>query len=281
MQHLMSLFKFAVFLVGLAITSATAADFRFVGKDSFVSLRMQGPIEQGDLDRMLIELSQADGGRAGRRFFQERQILWINSPGGSIDEALKIAAFVRKSLIQVWVLDRCESACFLVLAAAVERRMGGKIGIHRPYFGTEGSRTLGVEESQRRYSQMSTRFYAMLDEFEVPRQIADRMRSMASTEVHYLTSAERELMGEKQPWFEQLLISKCGLDKGREAAMLEEIYKRVAAKDDQWRTPADYQEYQDGVTKCANNLTYSVGRDAYVREAEALVRRLNEGTPMR
>jgi hypothetical protein len=279
-QSIFNLFMYAVLHIALATTSASAADFRFVGTESYVSLRMQGPIEPGDFDRMLVELSQADNGRAGYSFFKDRQRLWVNSPGGNVDEALKIAAFVRKSLIPVWVLDRCDSACFLILAAAVDRSLTGKIGIHRPYFGDENSLNLGVEESQRRYAQMSARYYGLLEEFEVPRQIIDRMRSMASTEVHYLTQAERELMGERQPWFEQLLISKCGLDKEREAAMLEEIYRR-APKDPQWRTPADYQAYKKRVKECTIALTYSVGRDAYLSEAEALARRYEASTPAR
>lgn len=278
MNRLLSILSRSLVLLLFVTASSMAADFQFVGNGPFVALRMQGPIEKGDLDRLIVELGQADGGRAGQRFFQERQILWVNSPGGSVDEALRIADFVRRSLIPVWVLDRCESACFLILAAAVERQLGGKIGIHRPYFGDESVSTIGLEESQRRYAQMSARYYSMLEQFEVPRQIVDRMRSMASTEVHYLTKNERELMGERQPWFEQYLISKCGLDKRREAEMLEEIYRRIAAKDDQWRTPPEYQEYQRNVERCTNSLTYSVGRDVYFKEAEALIRRLQQGS---
>ena len=278
MAFLRNLLRLALWLSTLGTVSANAADFRFVGTEKMSALRMQGPIETGDLDRLIFELSQQQDPLAAKRFFQERQILWVNSVGGSVEEALKIASFVRKSLIPVHVLGRCESACFLILAAAVERGFVGRnVGIHRPYFADEGSRSLSVEESRRRYAQMSARYYSMLEEFEVPRQITDKMRSMASSEIHYLSPLEEELMGMRQPWFEQHLIARCGLDKSREAAMFREIKNR--SLDRNWEIPADYQDYRSRVNRCTEKLTYTVGRDTYFEEAELLVQRKRSGQP--
>lgn len=266
----------------LAIAGSTqAAEFKFVGDDKFFSLRMQGKIERGDFDRLIIELSQADSGRIGMQFFHQRRALLVNSPGGSVEEALRIANFVKQAMIPVWVLGRCESACFLILAAAVERTLDGSIGVHRPYFADDAAQGMSPEETRRAYSELSSRFYRALEDYEVPRQIADKMRVYASTEMYYLNQSDKELLGRRQPWFEQLLISRCKLDKQRESDFLRELTKRIAANETTWRAPEDFQEYSSKVQTCTNESTYKARSEAYFQAAESLLNRIQPNTTKR
>src|ERR1700690_3126536 len=67
---------------------------------------------------------------------QNSQILIfsIDSPGGDVLAAIDIGRLMRKSHATVAINnnDKCYSACVFVLAVAVDRVVGGAVGIHRP-----------------------------------------------------------------------------------------------------------------------------------------------------
>lgn len=79
----------------------------------------------------------------------------LDSPGGSLDDALAIGRLIRKSGYATEVADgaTCASACPLVFAAGTERRAGAKasIGVHRAIAvtGGPGAPPAGMDEGQR------------------------------------------------------------------------------------------------------------------------------------
>ena len=82
--------------------------------------------------------------------------LIIDSPGGNVVAAMNIGRMLRNARMPISIPKgkECVSACIMVLAAAVERNYGGKIGIHRPYFDLSASRPLGPLDVRTRYADL-------------------------------------------------------------------------------------------------------------------------------
>jgi hypothetical protein len=64
------------------------------------------------------------------------KVLHLNSNGGKLDEADRIAAKVAGRKLVTYVSDECVSACTHIFLAGRERWIGdhGKLGFHRPYY---------------------------------------------------------------------------------------------------------------------------------------------------
>jgi len=108
-------------------------------------LRLTGTIAPGDDTRVAEILAGAEG--------LERAAL--NSPGGSVRDALRIGRGLREAGLDTVVEagDVCFSACPYLLAAGVARSAaeGAQIGVHQHYFGknTVLPAFLAVEDIQR------------------------------------------------------------------------------------------------------------------------------------
>lgn len=91
-------------------------------------LRLEGTIEPGAASRVAEEI-------AARGEYVETVAL--NSPGGSVDDALAIAALIRDNAYATEVADGalCASSCPLVFSGGVERRAGAgaAIGVHQAF----------------------------------------------------------------------------------------------------------------------------------------------------
>lgn len=131
-------------LVLLAFTycaPAIAADFSWETNEyGNRQLAFRGPIEEGDAQRLLGFLAfgngcqnecQLDTGEYSRAGY-----IALDSPGGNVREAIKIAKYVEESGLGVFVPAdaTCASACFLIYVSAPMRASSGKVIVHRPYF---------------------------------------------------------------------------------------------------------------------------------------------------
>src|SRR5882762_7562447 len=93
-------------------------------------LLLNGEIMPGDYEH-LLEVIRNDPGR----FWNSTGFI-LSSPGGDIQEAVRIASLVKGtySLVTVGRTAPCASSCFFIYAAAAQRWAGpGMLGIHRPY----------------------------------------------------------------------------------------------------------------------------------------------------
>ncbi|PVA09218.1 hypothetical protein DC366_15060 [Pelagivirga sediminicola] len=93
------------------------------------TLHLTGEIAPGDDVRFAKQLEAEEGlARAA-----------INSPGGSVRDALTIGRALREAGLQTQIEagDICFSACPYILAAGVTRRVGegAQVGVHQHYFG--------------------------------------------------------------------------------------------------------------------------------------------------
>ncbi len=115
-----------------------------------------GEIAPGDADRILDQLQAA-----------APALLYLNSPGGSVMDALAIGRFLREAEIDTHLAegDICLSACPYIFAGGPERRVedGGALGVHQHYFGenTFLPAFLAVEDIQRGQGEVMTHLDAM------------------------------------------------------------------------------------------------------------------------
>ena len=106
---------------------ASALQYQRVPLDArMIGIGATGPIVPGDFYRLRAFIGK----------LPQTRILgfFIDSPGGNIFEAEKIATFINKTgaLVTVPNDSQCASACFLLFAAAAHRFMGPNalIGVH-------------------------------------------------------------------------------------------------------------------------------------------------------
>jgi hypothetical protein len=110
------------------------------------SALLEGSIAAGDGERMAKELDALPQ--------QPRRII-LNSPGGSVQEALALGRFLRAEGFNTALRDGdiCYSACPYLLASGVARDIpdGGSVGMHQHYFGesTLLPAFVAVEDIQR------------------------------------------------------------------------------------------------------------------------------------
>ncbi|RVT84075.1 hypothetical protein DXV76_10265 [Rhodobacteraceae bacterium CCMM004] len=109
-------------------------------------LRLTGQIAPGDAERFADWLDAAT---------EEPSALILNSPGGSVADALAIGQRIRDAGLDTRMVpgDICLSACPYVLAGGVTRRVddAALVGVHQHYFGenTVQPAFMAVEDIQR------------------------------------------------------------------------------------------------------------------------------------
>jgi hypothetical protein len=116
----------------------------------------------------------------------------LNSPGGSVDAAMKIGRILRKEgpIVDVKKGALCLSACVLILAGGATRGLDGTIGIHRPYFEVP-SGNVSSETIKSNYQQMLQAIRAYLKEMNVVENLADDM--LRTNPEHMRVLSENEL----------------------------------------------------------------------------------------
>lgn len=193
--------------------------------ESGEGLLLKGEIAPGDY-KYLLEVIRNDP----NRFWRSTGFI-LASPGGDIQEAVKIARLVKATYSSAFVgpaAGPCVSACFFVFASAARREAGSRtLGIHRPYIHPRRLHSLTPQQAETLQNTMLRQARLYLEDLQVPTNIIDTMFQRASTEVHWLTDPEiGEQLGRRPPWYEQFLIARCGLDKA-----LERRYWQMHDKD--------------------------------------------------
>jgi hypothetical protein len=218
-----------LFLAPLALLAwarlAAAMDYSLPVEDPFnpsysstsVWLLMSGAIRPGDYQKLLDFLRTHVIDITGKAIV-------ITSQGGDVAEAIRIGKFIKSTYVPVVVgprYGRCASACFIIFASAARRvSMGGLVGLHRPSLKPESLRRLPLLEAQREESQQAYYLAQYLHSLGVPEQLIDEMLANAPKGMHWLSNDELAQLGERAPWYEQILTARCGLDTRKEASAL-------------------------------------------------------------
>lgn len=112
---------------------------------------LEGAIEAGDAERIVKQLEALEPAPSR---------VYLNSPGGSVGDALDLGRYLRRGGIATALRDGdiCYSACPYLLAAGTERRVpdSASVGVHQHYFGesTLLPAFVAVEDIQRGQSEV-------------------------------------------------------------------------------------------------------------------------------
>lgn len=101
----------------------------------------------------------------------------------------------------------CMSACFFIWAGGASRH-GHAIGLHRPYFDPRDFANLDTKQASEQYSSAMRFARDYLNRMNVPTPIVDKMFSVDSHNVKYLSWDEAQLLAEL-PYLEELLLARC------------------------------------------------------------------------
>ena len=180
-------------------------------KNPFIYLK--GDIKTGDFDK-LIDLA-----RKNPETFMAAPLV-IASNGGDVAEAIKISELIKKTFKAVIVTEgngNCLSACFYIVASAATRYIDdGKIGVHRPYLTKEISNKLSVNEYAQAQSKLLNLSKAYLKNTGIPEYLIDIINKNSSNGIYWLTNRDKDNLGFRANWYEQYLITVCGLDNKME-----------------------------------------------------------------
>lgn len=161
------------------------------------SFTLGGKIEANDATVFLRVLEDVDKQNNSKSC--KLSIIKLNSPGGDVDEAMKIGRIIRKRELftEVDLGDQCLSSCVLILGAGVVRsimpesalKSAARVGIHRPYF-VSLDKGLSTAEIRDLRKQMISRMKVYADEMDLSERLIDEMMSIPPEQIKILSEAE-------------------------------------------------------------------------------------------
>lgn len=254
-KHLIAVFSAAIFFY--SPSAARSAEVRINDADagSYVArwITVEGEIQKGDLPKIIAGFD--------RTHLVNRIDVW--SPGGDVDEAIKIAEFANEMLVEVSgpvgttsnckppfknptgdVMKRyprnpancvCYSACAVIWLAAPKRTSPYGVGVHRAKFDPAYFSGLNAVQAEQRYRLLLDKLNSFLAEHDVPKSILDKMNVTTSNDIHVLTLDEVALIGEYRPFFDELLNARCSefSQLASEANELEKEIRRLEKASDE------------------------------------------------
>jgi uncharacterized protein YecT (DUF1311 family) len=114
-------------MIALGASSAFAMDFVLETRGAVKVIKAVGPIQSGDADKLKAIGSSATIGPYGLR------AMLLSSPGGDVDEAVRISEQLQLLKFQTYVDGDCASACSMILYPAGKSFMlgdNGRLGFH-------------------------------------------------------------------------------------------------------------------------------------------------------
>lgn len=125
---------------------------------------------------------------------------------------MRIGSLLRRGLFEALVDGRslCASACFLIWVATVDRSaMPGRLGIHRPFYDKKGFASLSAEEAAEAYKKVDRAVRVYLLEMGVPIKWIDKMFSISSGDVYWLSQSEIHELSGRTPFYDEWMRAKC------------------------------------------------------------------------
>jgi hypothetical protein len=175
-------------LLGAALAGNAAAASELTSvmtADNATVIALGGDIEDGDAaaTEAMIKSANDDGRLVSA--------LRLDSPGGSLAEAIKLAELIRRAKLPTIVAagSRCASACFIVFAAGVEKfaSYDAAIGVHgvSDRFGHQSAQTEAATLSMARIAST----------FGVPPRIVRQMVITLPSDIAWLSPDDLRTMG--------------------------------------------------------------------------------------
>lgn len=244
-------------------------------------LWFSGEIVRGDHDRLRDFL----GGAAGRKVMRIR--LW-KSPGGNVDEAIKIGRLIRRlkltteiavSVAPGHILNdfapgdgdmdddnaTCASACVLVWMAGIVRAGNWRLVVHRPYYDPAYFAGLSADEADQRYRELEKQAYDYLREMDAPESLIKTMREVPSTDGRILDRVYvREEVSMVIPSYDEWQTAKCG-------RLSAERWLELLSKPQGAKLTAEEQKFldqQNAISDCRLKALIQAHKEAWTAEFE-------------
>jgi len=199
MKHL--LLAICAYLVTLIPSQLIAMEISTTDTELY-TLHITGSVIKGDHDRIVNTIKE-------KGHFPLS--VYISSPGGDVVEAIKIGRFIRDSLLNVYAVDECNSACVLIWSGGVERDGTAAFGLHRPIYEKTYFAGLTAVEASEKYNKLDVFTRSYLSDMNIPTAVIDRMMSTKSSDVDLLTPQEFiNMVGRTSPVYQEWIIAKCG-----------------------------------------------------------------------
>jgi hypothetical protein len=181
-------------------------------------LLFSGEIQKGDAEKLAKVLMQAH---------PFGTMLVLDSPGGDVEEALRIALLAKTLHLDTVVESggTCASACFFIWLAGNNRiadgtidgrmpkRVAGYLGLHRPYLKSDPAKKSSSTDAITRQHNVMQKTSTYLRNEDVPQRLIDLMMSRPSNDIYWMTQDDRDQLGAFSPGHEELLISRCGYSR--------------------------------------------------------------------
>jgi hypothetical protein len=178
------------------VTGYVQCQFSCTIKDFGISGEIDGKVVS-DVKQLVAQAKQRSA-KGGKETHVAYTKVKLNSPGGSVGDAIELGRIFRKERLVADVSGgQCNSACVIVYAGAVVREgryTGGKIGIHRPYHEVPKDE-INPDGFRREYTAMLDELRAYFHEMNVPERLADEMLKTPPSEMRYLSSSEQDRFG--------------------------------------------------------------------------------------
>ena len=146
------------------------------------SIWFDGEIKAGDLETWVMPAFKNSKGK---------KYIFLNSSGGDVEEAMKIGRYFKKNEFSVSVAygDSCYSSCVFLLAGGVDRHAVGKVGVHRPYFGSL-DKSLTTSQIKEFREKISLNLKNYLTEMDINPSLVEVMNSYPPEKMKILNDDE-------------------------------------------------------------------------------------------
>src|SRR6266496_1323840 len=222
MKQLLAVFAIAALLAtptGHLDAAEISLDCKQSDYGQACALLLRGVIKEGDVAR--FEKAFLDASTRRTPLFVPTVVL--DSPGGSVNEALRLAEAVRGHWLgtsnrgisgQQFL---CASACFVVWLGGIYREAQLRvtnpprgIGLHRAYFSDATYNDTRANELAKTQAAAAAKMRTFLTAEDVPQQLIDDMMARPSNDIHWLTWEEFDQIGTLPAWFEEVAVRHCG-----------------------------------------------------------------------
>jgi ATP-dependent protease ClpP protease subunit len=191
-----------VLITLIAFTFGYGMDVTRDEKKNEYTTFLTGQIVPGDLAKIVASVS--DSGSFPKYFT-------LDSPGGDLLEAMKIGHFIRETATGTFVAKKCSSACVFVLVAGTSRTAldSAAVGLHRPYFEAKEFAGLSLPEAEEKHRLLRDVARRYLEEMEMTTAAVEKMFSIASDDVYYLTPQEKARLLVPPSAYSEWIRAKC------------------------------------------------------------------------
>ena len=178
------------------------------------TLYLSGTITAGDLGKIVAAVAPP---AVFPKYFT------LESLGGDMVEAMAIGRFIRETASGTLVIKHCASACVLILIAGVSRIAfeGSSVGLHRPYYEPKEFAGLSLPDAEKKYMPLRQATRRYLEEMEMPTATIEKMFSISSDDIYYLTPFEKERILVAPSAYSEWIRAKCSPPTAQEQALFE------------------------------------------------------------